>query len=208
MSILIAFLSKKYVALCTDCQHTNIETGLPGELPFQKIERFSDVLYIAHGGSAYIPLKCMQILQILYKDHDITDDSIANVTDALVKAYEKMIEIEPDIERKAPSKFIIAGKQNDGNLGLGIVESSPNGVVSRFVSSSDVAQVVIFEPKDVTYSECFDIVKKAYDQKFKSNSPQSIEVVLRESVEVVSEKSSYVSKESLFCAISLDETVN
>ena len=85
MSILIAVVKSDYVALCTDCQHTHMETGLPGELNLPKIECFSENLYIAHGGSAYIPNMCVRILQKLYQNDDISDETITDVVVALVK---------------------------------------------------------------------------------------------------------------------------
>lgn len=202
MSILIAVVKSDYVALCTDCQHTHMETGLPGELNLPKIECFSENLYIAHGGSAYIPNMCMRILQKLYQNNDITDESITDVVAALVKAYEYMIQEEPDVEKKATSKFIVAGTLDNGNKGLGVVENSPNGIVFRFVEGNDSPKVVIFQPTDMSYTDCYDMVIGEYGKVQSATFSEKVEVALREAVKVVSEKSHLVSKDSLFVSTS------
>lgn len=202
MSILIAVVKSDYVALCTDCQHTHIETGLPGELNLPKIECFSKKLYIAHGGSAYIPNMCMKILQKLYQNGDFSDETIDDVVAALVEAYEHMIQDEPDIEKKVTSKFIIAGKLDSENMGVSIVENSPQGVVYRFVEGTDSPQVVIFQPTDMSYKDCYDIVVREYSKIQSDIFDEKVETALREAVKLVSKKSCLVSEESLFYSIS------
>lgn len=202
MSILIAVIKLDYVALCTDCQHTYIETGLPGELNLPKIEYFSEKLYIAHGGSAYISNMCMKILQKQYKNGDFSDETIGDAVAALVKAYGYMIQDEPDIEKKATSKFIIAGNLDSESMGVSIVENSSQGVVYRFVKGTESPQVVIFQPTDMSYKDCYDIVVREYNKIQSVVFEEKVETALREAVKLISKKSCLVSEESLFYSIS------
>lgn len=70
------------------------------------------------------------------------------------------------------------------------------------MEGTDSPQVVIFQPTDMSYKDCYDIVVREYSKIQSDIFDEKVETALREAVKLVSKKSCLVSEESLFYSIS------
>lgn len=200
MSILIAIATSNHVALCADCQHTNIRTGLPQDTDLRKIEVISDMLCIAHCGNVFMTEMCMKVVRKLYQDGTIYDSSVTGAVDVIKQAYTTLIEKYPDVENTCTSKFVVSGRLDNGHLGFVIVENSEGDIVEQTVDGIINPTTKIFPPADVPAEYCVNVVdnltKKHSAKKY--SVPVLIEKVFRDTVNTISKKSQYVSAESQF----------
>ena len=81
MSIALVIATDKYVAVCIDCQHTNMRTGLPAKADLQKIEVLSDIMCITHCGSALMGEMYMKVVRELFQNGTIHDSSISTAVE-------------------------------------------------------------------------------------------------------------------------------
>lgn len=195
MSIVIASCTEKCVALCADCQHTNIRTGKPEDVDLKKIEALSDKLIVAHCGSAAMAELCMRVVRKLYADGNISESSVEETTNILKASYENGLLIHPELEERCTTKFVIAGKMTTGKFGFTVVEAEDNVVT---VDVFDKPVTKIFGPADLSSKECVSILNGLVKSTPMESVPQYIENVCRKTVQLVSKLSKYVSFDSLF----------
>ena len=195
MSIVIASCGEKYVALCADCQHTNIRTGLSEEVNLKKIEKLSPHLFVAHCGSAAMAELCMIPIRKLCNDGQLSISSVEAIANALKTAYECGLKKRPDLEDLCTTKFIVTGKLSSGLFGFIVVESE-NRIVKTEIFNSPIAK--LYGPADMSSKECTSIMDTLAHSEPVTTIPEHVESVCRKTVQTVSTKSKYVSYDSIF----------
>ena len=195
MSIVIASCGEKYVALCADCQHTNVRTGLSEEVNLKKIERLSPHLFVAHCGSAAMAELCMIPIRKLCADGQLSNSSVEAIANALKTAYECGLKKRPDLEDLCTTKFIIAGKLQIGCFGFIVVESEKRIVTAE---TFDYPTAKLYGPADMSSKECASIMDTLAHSEPVISIPEYVENVCRKTVQTVSTKSNYVSYDSIF----------
>lgn len=195
MSIVIASCGEKYVALCADCQHTNVRTGLSEEVNLKKIERLSPHLFVAHCGSAAMSEFCMIPIRKLCTDGQLSNSSVEAIANALKTAYECGLKKYPDLEDLCTTKFIIAGKLHIGCFGFIVVESKKRIVTTE---TFDYPTAKLYGPADMSSKECASIMDTLAHSEPVISIPEYVENVCRKTVQTVAAKSNYVSYDSIF----------
>ena len=195
MSIVIASCGEKYVALCADCQHTNIRTGLSEEVNLKKIEKLSPHLFIAHCGSAAMAELCMIPIRKLCNDGQLSNTSVEAIANALKTAYECGLKKRPDLEDLCTTKFIVTGKLSSERFGFIVVESE-NRIVKT--ETFDYPTAKLYGPADMSSKECASIMDTLAHLEPVISIPEYVESVCRTTVQTVSTKSKYVSYDSIF----------
>lgn len=206
MSVVFVSLSNKFVALCADKQATNMKNNKKINSNIVKVEKWSNS--IATGICGNLGL-CQMILDSVHKaviEEGIENHLLEDISDLICDGYEYVLELysEEELPRDTVSKFVLAGKLKNGNLGVITIDARNGNIEKHIEEASNGTKTLILEPTDVSSFECNQLFSRAIATTTKPNKNQDmLETIHRKAVSFVSKRSKFVGYSSDYVIIHL-----
>lgn len=185
MSVVFTTISDKFIAICADKSR-----------PVPIIEKWAPHIAVGMSGDLTMGEYVRSSVHQFVTESGISNFGPEEIADLLVQTCNSYGE-----ESRTETKFIIAGKLSDKNLGAVVIRASGGAVDTEIFRAANMPATLILEPSDLSVDRCnmlFGKALKNVEGKFLKNPLESIH---RRAVRNVSEHSNLTSKEADYILI-------
>lgn len=198
MSVVIATLTDRFIALCADKQTTNMKTGEINSNATTKIELWAPCIAIGWAGNFPLARLMLQAVKNVVLDAGCNTYSLEEIADLFAQAYYAAQDEYSDMPATVTAKFMVAGKLINGKLGV-IQVTAGNGVSDvETIEAGSTPASLIFDPEDLSQEKCNQLLTKAIlnTNHSKCANQHPIERAHRLAVQYISSRSKYVGHHS------------
>ena len=203
MSVLIATITDRFIALCADKWKTILKTGEKEETT--KIEQWSSGIAVGGTGNAVLDELVISTVGDYVKEHGIENFTLEEIGDLFGQAYYAVKDENPEMPENIFAQFIVAGVLSGEKLGAAQIVID-NGIADmEIIEAMEVPATIIFGPGDISDDECNQLFQKAIRNSKNKNTYQKdlLEVAHRKAVRYISERSKFVGPKSDYIFITL-----
>ena len=204
MSVVFTTYSDQFIMICADKQATNMRTGEISTTT--KTERWAPFMAVPWAGNGTLGKMIADAVHgFAAQEKRIADYTVEEISDMFCQCFYAAKDEYPDMPAGIVVKFIIAGKLENGKLGVGSIYANDEGPDLEIYEGKPMPSTVIFAAEDMTDDECNQLFQKAIVncKNQKTHQRNLLEMVHRKAVRYVSERSKFVSHKSDFIEITL-----